>query len=214
MNCIVLFPTLCKNCISLGSQGVCFSAEIFSVCSASSQRSVSGAFESPEVGGSLTGNKSCERNSAGESLSQSHMPGKCMCHIHEMASGAAAETRHQALKVTEALLHTRLAVTLPPPPPVCHTPSPLSSCLAPGRQRAEAVCSAATQGAMLWSETVKMRVVLTAEVSGYSRKLKGQLGVEHQRHDRVFIQALSFNCASRPSFMLISEWYLRLPIYS
>lgn len=40
------------------------------------------------------------------------MPGKCICHIHEMASGGAAETCHLVLRVTEALLSAELAVTL------------------------------------------------------------------------------------------------------
>lgn len=64
------------------------------------------------------------RGAAGKSRRHSETPGECMCHIHEMASGAAAETRHQALRVTEALLQAKATVTLPlfpwPPPSLSH----------------------------------------------------------------------------------------------
>lgn len=54
-------------------------------------------------GWSLTGNKSSERNVTADSHRQSKVPCKCICHIHEMAWGVAAENRHKALRVTEAL---------------------------------------------------------------------------------------------------------------
>ncbi|KAA8580950.1 hypothetical protein FQN60_013908 [Etheostoma spectabile] len=82
-----------------------------------------GAFVSPE-GGSLTSNKSSERNVAGKLHRQSEVPRKCTCHIHEMASRVAAETCHKALRVTEALPCAKVAVTLPlsrcPPPILSH----------------------------------------------------------------------------------------------
>lgn len=52
----------------------------------------------------------------------SEVPRKCICHIHEMASGVAAENHHNALRVTKALLRAKTrrhpaSLLLPPPFP-------------------------------------------------------------------------------------------------
>lgn len=92
-------------------------------------------------GWSLTGNKSSERNVAADSHRQSKVPCKCICHIHEMAWGVAAENRHKALRVTEALPKSPSPCLSLPDPPVCHLPSRLSSRLTCGCHSGAATCS-------------------------------------------------------------------------
>lgn len=91
-------------------------------------------------GGSLTSNKSSGRNVTGKSHRQSEVPRKCICHIHEMASGVAAETRHKALRGA-TLCQTRRHPASFTDPPVCHLPSPLSSSLTPGCHSGAATCN-------------------------------------------------------------------------
>lgn len=153
-------------------------------------------------GGSLTSNKSSEKNVAVKSHRQSEVPRKCICHIHEMASGVAAENCHTALRATEALPRAKLAVTLPlsywPPPFVtCRHLSPLA--WPPDVTRVQPrAASTATEGAMWWSGTVKIGVTLTAECSGRCGKLEGQLSVGHQRLDRLcFLQRRFFKGYSK-----------------
>lgn len=103
-------------------------------------------------GANLTGNKASERNVSGKSHRHWEVPGKCICHIHEGASGAAAETRHLALGATEALL----GWPHPPTPPLqfVHMPSPLPSRLTPGCRRGAA---AATQRCNLLVRSCQIR---------------------------------------------------------
>lgn len=146
IHCTIFFlhVKMCQNCISHSPTAiVCFPVGLLSLHVECEFTALSARCICESWGESLTSNKSSERNVAVKSHRQSEVPRKCICHIHEMASGVAAENCHKLLRLTEALPCAKLAITLPLSYWLRRLSLAVTSllCLTPGCQSGAATCS-------------------------------------------------------------------------